>query len=298
MDPLLVALISTAAAAYLWRDGEVPVGLGSGGVVYMPLDKHITIMGPTRSGKTTLAKKIARRSRKKTLVLDWNGEYDIGLKVPAAKLRIDVSGLNKKILVELIGLSLNLNEPSIYFMYRSIKDYKIERPEDLLAAIDSYLTTTKSETEMKAAVLRRLEYILDALSQGKVPIPLLFRYRGNVVLDLSGLSLVEEKVLISSLILTFIYNHFRKNKITKNIELIVIIDEAQNVLSMNIIKHIVTEMAKYGIRAILVTNTLPSEDIMAHTNIIIVKPHISYKLNINHSSIIINDKIYKIYKFF
>ncbi|MEM3326993.1 MAG: AAA family ATPase, partial [Thermoproteus sp.] len=89
-----------------------------------------------------------------------------------------------------------------------------------------------------------------------------------------------------------------KNKITKNIELIVIIDEAQNVLSMNIIKHIVTEMAKYGIRAILVTNTLPSEDIMAHTNIIIVKPHISYKLNINHSSIIINDKIYKIYKFF
>ncbi|MEZ0249111.1 MAG: DUF87 domain-containing protein [Thermoproteus sp.] len=298
MDLLLAALISTAAAAYLWRDGEVPMGLGSGGVVYMPLDKHVTIIGPTRSGKTTLAKKIARRSRKKTLVLDWNGEYDIGLKVPAAKLKIDVSGLNKKILVELIGLSLNLNEPSIYFMYRSIKDYRIEKPEDLLAAIDSYLTTTKSETEMKAAVLRRLEYILDALSQGKVPISLLFRYRGNMVLDLSGLSLVEEKVLVSSLILTFIYNYFRRNNITKDIELIVIIDEAQNILTMNIIKHIVTEMAKYGVRAILVTNTLPSEDIMTHTNIIIVKPHISYRLNINYSSIIINDKIYRIYKFF
>ncbi len=297
IDPVLAALASLAALSYLLRDDEVPIGIGSNGISYVPLDKHITIVGPTRSGKTTLAKKIAKRSRKKTLVLDWNGEYEIGVKIPVSKLKLDISNINKKILVELIGISLNLNEPSIYFMYRSIKDQKVEKLEDLVNAIDAYLTTTKSETEMKAAILRRLEYIIDSLNKGKISMDKLIKFKKNLVIDLSNLSLVEEKILAASLVLTYIYNAFRNNKITKDIKLLIIIDEAQNLLNLTIIKHIITEMAKYGVRAILVTNVVPPNDILSHTNIIIVKPHISFNLGINHQSIIINDKIMKIYKF-
>ncbi|AEA11730.1 AAA ATPase [Thermoproteus uzoniensis 768-20] len=297
IDIALTALVSLALATYIWRDDEVFVGLGSGGLVYLPLDKHITIIGPTRSGKTTLAKKIASRSGKKVVVMDWNGEYSLGLKINASKLKLDISNINKKILAELIGISLNLNEPSIYFLYRSIKDQEVKRPKDLLTAIDSYLTTTKSETEMKAAILRRLEYILDALDKGRIPLDFIIKYNKNITIDLSSLSLVEEKILIISLILTFIYNKFRNMSITKNIKLILIVDEAQNILNLNIIRHIITEMAKYGIRVVLVTNILPPPDVMAHTNIILVKPHISYNFKVNNSSIIINDKIIKIYKF-
>ncbi len=297
IDAALVALLSLALATYLWRSGEVFIGIGSTGAVYLPLDKHVTIIGPTRSGKTTLARKIARRSGRKALVIDWNGEYGIGPKIRASRLKLNISNLNKKILAELIGISLNLNEPSIYFLYRSIKDQKIERPRDLLEAIDSYLTTTKSETEMKAAILRRLEYILDAMDKGKIPLEFIIKYNGNLIIDLSELSLVEEKILIISLILTFIYNKFRNMSITKDIKLLLIIDEAQNIIGLNIIRHIITEMAKYGIRVVMVTNVIPPEDILAHTNIVLVKPHISYRFNINNSSIIINDKIIKIYKF-
>lgn len=297
MDLLLLSLLALAAIAYAHRDDEVFVGIGSNGLSSVPLDKHITILGPTRSGKTTLARRIAKRSKKRALVLDWNGEYDIGLRVPASRIKIGVSNINKKILVELIGLSLNLNEPSIYFMYRSLRDQKIERLEDLIRGIDAYLTTTKSETEMKAAVLRRLEYIADVLSGGDIPLEALIRSKRNLAIDLSNLSLVEEKILVSSMILTYIYNLFRKKEITKDIKLLIIIDEAQNLLNLVIIKHIITEMAKYGIRCILVTNALPPGDILSHTNIIIVKPHISFNLGINYKSIIINDKIIRIYKF-
>ncbi len=297
IDLILLALLSLTVFAYVYKDDEVFVGIGSNGLSGVPLDKHITILGPTRSGKTTLARKIAKRSRKKVLVLDWNGEYEIGLKVPASRIKVDISNINKKILVELIGLSLNLNEPSIYFMYRSLKDQKIERLEDLIRGIDAYLTTTRSETEMKAAILRRLEYIADALSEGDIPLEVLIGSKRDLTIDLSNLSLVEEKILVSSMILTYIYNLFRKKEITKDIKLLMIIDEAQNLLNLSVIKHIITEMAKYGIRCVLVTNVLPPNDILSHTNIIIVKPHISFNLEVKYKSIIINDKIIKIYKF-
>ncbi|CCC81252.1 HerA helicase [Thermoproteus tenax Kra 1] len=291
--PLVLLLILTL----LWREGEVLIGIGGAGLLYLPLDKHITIIGPTRSGKTRLAKKIAKRSGAKVIVLDWNGEYDLGLRVKAQNLKINISKLNKKILVELIGLSINLNEPSIYFMYRAIRDYQIKSPRDLIRALDSYLTTTKSETEMKAAILRRLEYVFDIISNGKINVEKIVKSRRSFTIDLSDLSLVEEKVLISSLILTYIYNYFRKSNISKKIKLIIIMEESQNLVNAAIIRHLFAEIAKYGVRVVMVSNVIPPPEMIVHSNVVIVKPHTLYDLKINKSSIIINDKIYRVYKF-
>ncbi|WP_167828052.1 helicase HerA domain-containing protein [Thermoproteus tenax] len=297
VDLLLLPLVLLLILTLLWREGEVLIGIGGAGLLYLPLDKHITIIGPTRSGKTRLAKKIAKRSGAKVIVLDWNGEYDLGLRVKAQNLKINISKLNKKILVELIGLSINLNEPSIYFMYRAIRDYQIKSPRDLIRALDSYLTTTKSETEMKAAILRRLEYVFDIISNGKINVEKIVKSRRSFTIDLSDLSLVEEKVLISSLILTYIYNYFRKSNISKKIKLIIIMEESQNLVNAAIIRHLFAEIAKYGVRVVMVSNVIPPPEMIVHSNVVIVKPHTLYDLKINKSSIIINDKIYRVYKF-
>lgn len=266
--------------------------------IYLPLDKHITIIGPTRSGKTTTAKKIIRRSGVKSLVLDWNGEYDGGLEIPANALTIDISKLSKKLISELIGLSLNLNEPSIYFLYRAIKDYNIKKLDNMLEALDAYLTTTKSETEMKAAVMRRLEYILDAIRGGRITLEKILKIKNNIIINLSILTLVEEKILLSLFILAYIYNYFQHNGISEEPRLLVVVDEAQNILQRGeVVRHLITEIAKYGVRIVLVSNILPPHDLLVHTNIIFMRPHIFYNINIKESSIIKSNKIIKITKF-
>jgi chloramphenicol 3-O-phosphotransferase len=50
------------------------IGIGKRGPVFLPLDRHVIITGPTRSGKTSLAKKIIKRAGLPALVLDLSME--------------------------------------------------------------------------------------------------------------------------------------------------------------------------------------------------------------------------------
>lgn len=294
---LLLSILLISIIIYEFKD-NVLIGLHYIIPVFLPLDKHVTIIGPTRSGKTTTAKRIVKRSRIKTIVLDWNGEYDYGVKVPANALTLDLSKLSKKLISELIGLSLDLNEPSIYFLYRAIKDYIINNFDDILNALDSYLTTTKSETEMKAAIMRRVEYVVDAIRRGKIPMELILKTKKNIIIDLSFLTLIEEKILISLLVLAYLYNYFQHAGVSLKPRLFVVIDEAQNILERGaVVRHLITEIAKYGVRLILVTNILPPRELLVHTNVIITKSHYFYDSNIKEPSIIISDKPKKITKF-
>jgi hypothetical protein len=53
------------------------IGIGKRGPVFLPLDRHVIITGPTRSGKTSLAKKIIKRARLPALVLDLSMELPL-----------------------------------------------------------------------------------------------------------------------------------------------------------------------------------------------------------------------------
>jgi hypothetical protein len=70
-----LVLLAVLFAASL-KDG-IFMGIGKRGLVFLPLDRHVIITGPTRSGKTSLAKKIIKRARLPALVLDLSMELPL-----------------------------------------------------------------------------------------------------------------------------------------------------------------------------------------------------------------------------
>jgi len=282
-------LLATLLAVSL-NDG-VFIGVGKRGPVYLPLDRHIIITGPTRSGKTRLAKKIIKRAGLPALVLDWHGEYG-GLRVDARLLKISLENFDKKLLAEILGLALNLNEPSVYFLYRAIRQQRLHALRDVVTALDDFLVTTRSEVEMKAAIARRLEYILDVFEGGRIPLEKLFSTKKKVSVDLSKLRLYEEKVLVALFILASLYNYLFERGVAKGPEKLLIIDEAQNIVKRgDVVRYLLFESAKYGLRVVLVSNEMPQQDLLVHSTHIITQPHYTYNLKIKRSVIIKNNNI-------
>ena len=281
-------LLATLLAVSL-NDG-VFIGVGKRGPVYLPLDRHIIITGPTRSGKTHFAKRLIKRSGLPALVLDWHNEYP-WLKVDARWLKISIEKFDKKLLAEILGLALNLNEPSVYFLYRAIRRQPLHTLRDVVTALDDFLVTTRSEVEMKAAIARRLEYILDVFEGGRIPLEKLFSTKKKVSVDLSKLRLYEEKILVALFILASLYNYLFERGVAKGPEKLLIIDEAQNLINRDVVKYLIFESAKYGLRVVLVSNEMPQQDLLVHSTHIITQPHYVYNLKIKHSVIIKNNNI-------
>ncbi|GAB6948259.1 hypothetical protein JCM16161A_23890 [Vulcanisaeta sp. JCM 16161] len=244
----------------------------------VPLDKHLCILGPTRGGKSSLVKAMIKELSRKYVVtvLDWHGEY-AGLlpTLPTSAINIDLEKIPPKLLTEILGFGLGLNEPSMYMLYRMIRDGNYTSFNDLISKIDNYLVNTRTEAEMKAAILRRLEY--SAMNIGKGIIGIESLMEGDAVIDLSDLTIIEEKRLVSSLILAALYMHYmRRGLIEKGVKHVLIIEEAQNLLDMggpgySIIDHIIMELAKYGLRTILVSNAVPKSSILKHCNVVLFK---------------------------
>ncbi|WP_054857358.1 ATP-binding protein [Vulcanisaeta sp. JCM 16159] len=229
-------------------------------------------------GKSSLVKAMIKKLRRKYVVtvLDWHGEYT-GLlpTLPTSAINIDLEKLPPKLLTEILGFGLGLNEPSMYMLYRMIRDGNYTNFNDLINKIDNYLVSTRTEAEMKAAILRRLEY--SAMNIGKGIVDINSLVEGDAVIDLSDLTIIEEKRLVSSLILAALYMHYmRRGLIEKGVRHVLIIEEAQNLLdidssSYSIIDHIIMELAKYGLRVVLVSNAVPKSSILKHCNIVLFK---------------------------
>lgn len=246
----------------------------------IPFDKHLCILGPTRGGgKSSLVKAMIKELSQKYVVtaLDWHGEYTgILPTLPTSAINIDLEKIPPKLLTEILGFGLGLNEPSMYMLYRIIRDGGYSSFNDLIRRIDNYLVNTRTEAEMKAAILRRLEYSAMNIGKGIVSIEALME--GDAIVDLSDLTIIEEKRLVSSLILAALYmNYMRKGLIERRVRHVLIIEEAQNLIDINgppsysIVDHVIMELAKYGLRTILVSNVVPKSLILKHCNIILFK---------------------------
>lgn len=267
------------------------IGLSKWGPVILHLDRHVLILGPTRSGKTRLAQKIIKRSKLPALVVDWHGEYPF-MRIDARLLKLELEKFDKKLLTEIIGLSLNLNEPSIYLLYKAIKDASISNIADVLTAVDNFLAATRAEAEMKAAIARRLEYIVDAFSGGRVPLHSLFKTKKVVAVDLSSLALTEERILVASFLLAALYNFMvRSGAPAAGPKRLVVVDEAQYILKYNVITHILFETAKFGLRAVIISNQMPPPEVVVHATVVITKPHYVYNINSKSSVVIRNNEI-------
>lgn len=242
------------------------------------LDKHLCVLGSTRSGKSSLIRAMIKELSKRYVVtvLDWHGEY-VGVlpTIPTSAVEINLERIPPKLLTEILGFGLGLNEPSMYMFYRIIRDGGYTSFSDLISKIDNYLVNTRTEAEMKAAILRRLEYVASNIGKGLISIEELMK--GDSVIDLSDLTIIEEKRLVSSLILATLYMQYMKSGlIGRGVEHILIIEEAQNLIDMNglgysIIDHVIMELAKYGLRVVLISNVIPRTSLLKHCNIVLFK---------------------------
>ncbi|NPA69777.1 MAG: ATP-binding protein [Crenarchaeota archaeon] len=279
IDLALAAFAASVLAVSMLRNGgncEILIGRSGITPCVLNFNRHLCVYGPTRSGKTSFIRYLARKLARKYIVtiLDWHGEYlDIEniVNVEYNLVHIDVSKIPLKLLVEVLGHGLGLNEPSMYLLYRILKNSKVEDIADIVKAVEEYFVTTRTEAEMKAAILRRLEYVLSNMRMGIIEPDMLVSE--SCCIDLSGLTVIEEKKLASSLILAILYVYYMSNGVVcRDPRHFIIIEEAQNLLDSNsILYHIILELAKYGVRVILVTNTLPDSSILAHCNIIVFK---------------------------
>ncbi|WP_069807460.1 ATP-binding protein [Vulcanisaeta thermophila] len=283
MDPLALGALAVSASVTLAsfvRDISDGVTVGTRyGVPYrLPLNKHICILGPTRSGKSSLVRAMVNRLSRKYVVtvLDWHGEYS-GLltTVPVNAIRINLRGIPPKLLTEILGFGLNLNEPSMYLLYRIIRDGDYESLSDIIDKVNNYLVNTRAEAEMKAGILRRLEYVAGNLDGGVIDIKLLTR--SDAVIDLSDLTIIEEKRLVMAFLLASLYVHYmREGIIRRGVSHVLVIEEAQNLVGndssgFTIVDHILMETGKYGVRAVLVSNAIPRTSLLKHCNIIMFK---------------------------
>ncbi len=281
IDLALAAFAASMLAVSMLKgpgSSDIVIGRYSGILpCVLNLNKHICVFGPTRSGKTSFVRYLAYRLSRRYIVtvLDWHGEYtdiDNIVTVEYDLVHIDVSKIPLKLLVEILGHGLGLNEPSMYLLYRILKNSKVEDIADIVKAVEEYFVTTRTEAEMKAAILRRLEYVLSRMKLGVLEPDVLVSE--SCCIDLSGLTVIEEKKLASSLILAMLYVYYMSNGVVcRDPRHFVIIEEAQNLLDSpnSILYHILLELAKYGLRVILITNSLPDPTLLAHCNLIMFK---------------------------
>ncbi len=289
IDLALIGFMLAVLAATLEASSKDSLLIGRKGIIpyFLSLNRHICIYGPTRSGKTAFIRYLVSKLSRRYIVtvLDWHGEYsDLEiLTIGYDMVQVDVSKIPLKLLTEILGHGLGLNEPSMYMLYRILKNSKLESIRDILSSVEEYFATTRTEAEMKAAILRRLEYVLANMSRGILDPEILTKE--SCCIDLSGLTVIEEKRLAASLILTMIYVYYMRNGIIrKDPTHFIIIEEAQNLMKdkdyNSILHHIVLELAKYGVRVILVTNTLPDSTILTHCNLLIFKIRPEYMQNL------------------
>ena len=284
-DLAVVLLLALAPTIYELRGRYLYVGRRRLTPLFVPFDRHVIVLGPTRSGKTRFAKSVASRFRGRVLVLDWNGEYgDLATPIDARLIRIDFERVPKKMLVEVLGLGLGLSDASIYLLYKIVKDVDLGNFDDLVRAVEAYLAVTRAEAEMKFSIIRRLEFIRSVV-QGRLSLIDLLTLKNlrRLVIDLSSLVLVEERVIFTSLLLAELYFALVSTprlKLSDAPKLLIIIDEAQNILNSplsNIVFRYLAEIAKYGVRVLLVSNSMPSRDLTIHSTVVLTEnlPEIS-----------------------
>ncbi len=285
MIEYIFALLCSLSLAALVRErrsscDRVPIGLKHKIIPYrLKLDRHVCIVGPTRSGKSSIAKHIVREllATKRVVVtlFDWHGEYDVEdvPSIPFSSIGIDVSEIPTKLLAEVLGYGLNLNEPSIYMLYKILRGSKYSDVSELIRAVDDYLVTTRTEAEMKAAILRRLEYVMSSMRGSSIDVSTLMR--DSYIVDLSDLTIIEEKRLATSLILAAMYSKYIREglPVHNKVRHVIVVEEAQNLLlgDFTIVDHVVMELGKYGVRIVLVSNTLPRSYLIKHCSLIVLK---------------------------
>jgi DNA helicase HerA-like ATPase len=242
--------------------------------------RHCLIVGSTGSGKTSLAKRLARLLSRHgaVVVLDWYGEYcDVADRVIriGREEPVEIPVEDPLDVVSLLEEVLELTPPQSYLLTKVLR--KTSNVEFLLDLLESYVPEARWEIETKASLLRKLSFLvrygklLRIAPPEKLNSTLLSR--GNCVsIDLSSLRVLELKRLAVLSTLNSI-RYIQERKLFDG-RVFVIVEEAHNVASRgDLLARYLAEVRKLNMGLIVITQSPAALgfEAMNNTNIKVVK---------------------------
>jgi DNA segregation ATPase FtsK/SpoIIIE-like protein len=244
------------------------------------LNRHLVVLGPTGSGKTTVAKAIIAKTittspQTKIVIIDWKGEY-VKLFPDAAIIRkIDnvwnVPGESARekalVAVELIREmsrdTVEITPPSSLLLLRVLtEEYErgVPTTEKIVKVLERHAEIAQregryAESNMYLALIRRL-FILLVDEERKAENA--YMESQITIYDLGSLPSIHLKTLYSNYVLMSIYRESTRSK-ADGLRTIVVAEEAQNYVPSRrpgelptIAERIVYELRSYGVGVILV----------------------------------------------
>jgi energy-coupling factor transporter ATP-binding protein EcfA2 len=241
------------------------------------LTRHVVVLGPTGSGKTTVAKSIiekALRSAKdiKVIIIDWKGEYLFPGATIIRKLTVwDVPGDSPRekalLAVELIREAakdvVEVTPASSLLLLKVLeKEYEegVPTTEKIISTLEKHAVIASkegrhAESNMFLALVRRL-YILLIDEERKDE-----NILGNqhlIIYDLGGLISVYLKTLYSNYILASIYREAMKSR-GNELRTLLVAEEAQNYVHPrrpnevpSLAERLIYELRAFGVGVVLV----------------------------------------------
>jgi DNA helicase HerA-like ATPase len=245
------------------------------------LTRHLVVLGPTGSGKTTAAKVIAdkvlmRDGNVSLIVIDWKGEYV--QYIPSATVIRKLSNIwdipgdspREKALTatemirEMSRDVIDISPPSALLLLRVLEEeYRegVPTTERIMTILDKHAQIAMregryAESNMYLALLRRL-YVISVDEE---------RHQENiegdpriVVYDLARLPSVYLKTLYATYILATLYRSATKTGMSDRLKTLLVAEEAQNYVRPrrndelpSIGERLIFELRAFGVGAVLV----------------------------------------------
>ena len=241
--------------------------------------RHVVILGPTGSGKTTVAKTVlekAVKEGKSAVIIDWKGEYVNYVRGAAIVRKIDniwnIPGDSPRekalVAVELIREmskdTVEISPPSSLLLLKVLtEEYErgVPTTEKIVKVLERHAEIAQregryAESNMYLALVRRL-FILLVDEERKAE-----NVRGSselVVYDLGGLPSIYLKTLYSGYVLASVYREAMKAGMSDGLKTLLIAEEAQNYIFArrpnelpSLAERLIYELRSFGVGVVLV----------------------------------------------
>ena len=248
-------------------------------ILMSELLRHVVILGPTGSGKTTVAKTVlekAVKEGKSAVIIDWKGEYVNYVRGAAIVRKIDniwnIPGDSPRekalVAVELIREmskdTVEISPPSSLLLLKVLtEEYErgVPTTEKIVKVLERHAEIAQregryAESNMYLALVRRL-FILLVDEERKAE-----NVRGSselVVYDLGGLPSIYLKTLYSGYVLASVYREAMKAGMSDGLKTLLIAEEAQNYIFArrpnelpSLAERLIYELRSFGVGVVLV----------------------------------------------